>query len=276
MSVPAGTGTGRAARRAPGGQAAGRQAAGGQAAGGQAAGGQAAGGQADGGRAVVARTVFAGCALLSFTGNTLSFYIGSWKDSDLPQNAGFSGGFEGGWEHALNQPSYFTFLSSFLVGLTSLLLAIGLHHTSDVFHACRIAGVACIVITGVVFNLLLRDGPPGTPVEHVNDTIQHIVTPILTPLVWLLFDPRGQVTWKRIGMAAAIPLAWLVFTMVRGPFLDWYPYSIMDVPRMGYGGVAVYLVAILGFFFALAAAMWALDRLLARGAPRRASRAQQL
>ena len=44
----------------------------------------------------VGRVVFLLAALLSFTGNGLSFYIGSWKDSDLPVDAGFSGGFAGG------------------------------------------------------------------------------------------------------------------------------------------------------------------------------------
>lgn len=216
---------------------------------------------------VLSRWVFALAALLSFAGNGLSFYIGSWKDSDLPADAGFSGGFAGGWEHLVNQPTYFTFLANFLVGLTSLLLAIRPHRTSNLFHALRIAAVVCIVITGVVFNVLLRDAPPGTPVEHVNDTIQHIITPILTPVVWLLFDLRGRVTWRRIGLAAIVPLAWLAFTLARGPFLDWYPYSILDVPRMGYDGVAVYVVAILAFFFVVAAVMWALDRLLVRIRP---------
>ncbi|NUL47292.1 Pr6Pr family membrane protein [Cellulosimicrobium funkei] len=219
---------------------------------------------APGRRAGVGRVVFALAALLSFTGNALSFHIGSWKDSDLPADAGFSGGFAGGWEHLVNQPSYFTFLSNFLVGLTSLLLALRPYRTSTLFHALRIAAVVCIVITGVVFNVLLRGAPPGTPVEHLNDTIQHIITPILTPLVWLVFDPRGQVTWKRIGLAAIVPLTWLAFTLARGPALDWYPYSILDVPRMGYDGVAVYVVAILAFFFVLAALMWAVDRSLAR------------
>ncbi|MGM7667020.1 Pr6Pr family membrane protein [Microbacterium sp. A93] len=212
----------------------------------------------------VGRVVFALAALLSFTGNGLSFYIGSWKATDLPADAGFSGGFAAGWEHMLNQPTYFTFLANFLVGLTSLLLAIRPHRTSDLFHALRIAAVVCIVITGVVFNVLLRDAPPGTPVEYVNDTIQHLITPILTPVVWLLFDPPGRITWGRIGLAAVIPLAWLAFTLVRGPFLDWYPYSILDVPRMGYDGVAVYVVAILAFFFVVAAVMWVVDRVLVR------------
>lgn len=213
---------------------------------------------------ILSRVVFALAALLSFTGNVLSFSIGSWKDSDLPADAGFSGGFAAGWEHMLNQPTYFTFLANFLVGLTSLLLALRPERTSDLFHALRIAAVVCIVITGVVFNVLLRDAPPATAVESVNDTIQHVITPILTPVVWLVFDPRGGVTWRRIGLATIIPLGWLAFTMARGPLLDWYPYSIMDVPRMGYGGVAVYLGAILAFFFVLAALMWVIERLLLR------------
>ena len=222
---------------------------------------------------ILSRVVFALAALLSFTGNVLSFSIGSWKDSDLPADAGFSGGFAAGWEHMLNQPTYFTFLANFLVGLTSLLLALRPERTSDLFHALRIAAVVCIVITGVVFNVLLRDAPPATPVEHVNDMIQHVITPILTPVVWLVFDPRGGVTWRRIGLATIIPLGWLAFTMARGPLLDWYPYSIMDVPRMGYGGVAVYLGAILAFFFVLAALMCVIERLLFRlRAARRAGR----
>lgn len=223
------------------------------------------GGRTDRVRWAVARAFFALLAVLCLTGNGLSFHIGSWKDSDLPVDAGFAGGFAAGWEHVVNQPTYFTFLSNALTGLTSLLLAIRPHRTSDVFHATRIAGVACLVITGVVFNVLLRDADPMTGVERVSDTIQHIITPVLAPLVWLLFDPKGQVTWRRIGLAVMIPLAWLAFTLMRGPWLDWYPYSIMDVPRMGYAGVSVYLAAILAFFVAVTAVMWLLDRLLVTG-----------
>ena len=32
------------------------------------------------------------------------------------------------------------------------------------------------------------------------------------PLVWLLLDRKGQVTWRRIGLASVIPLGWLAFT----------------------------------------------------------------
>ncbi len=213
---------------------------------------------------LAARVAFALAALLSFGGNGLSVHIGSWKDSDLPPDAGFAGVFEAGWEHMLNQPSYFTFLSNFLVGLTSLLLALNPHRTSRVFHAARITGVVCIVITGVVFNLLLRGEETLVGIERFNDTLQHIVTPVLTPLLWIVLGPRRQISWRAIALAMVIPLAWLGFTLARGPWLDWYPYSILDVPRMGYGGVMVYVVSILGFFVVLAALMWLADRLLDR------------
>lgn len=169
-----------------------------------------------------ARPAFAVAAALSLGGNLLSLWIGSWKSSDLPADAGYAGVLEGGWEHMLNQPTYFTFLSNFLVGLTSLLLALRLHRPGTLFRVLRVTGVVCIVITGVVFNVLLRDADPMTAVERFNDTLQHIVTPILTPVLWAVFGPRRQITWRVVWLSTLIPLAWLAFTLLRGPWLDWY------------------------------------------------------
>ncbi|CAM3913075.1 hypothetical protein E4A47_09400 [Micrococcus flavus] len=211
-----------------------------------------------------ARLAFSVAAALSLGGNLLSLWIGSWKTSTVPAGAGYSGVLHAGWEHMLNQPTYFTFLSNFLVGITSLLLAVRLDRPSTLFRVLRVTGVACIVITGVVFNLLLRDAAPETAVEELNDTVQHIVTPILTPILWAVFGPRRQITWRVVGLSTVIPLAWLAFTLLRGPWIDWYPYTILDVPRLGYGGVAVYIAAILVFFVAVAALLRVADALLAR------------
>lgn len=213
---------------------------------------------------VVARVIFAVAAVLSLGGNAISLWIGSWKTSTLPVDAGYRHALQAGWEHLLNQPAYFTFLSNFLVGLTSLLLAIRLRRTSTLFHVLRLTGVVCIVITGIVFNLLLRTSDPTTPVEQFNDTLQHLLTPVLTPLLWIVLGPRRMVTGKVVALSTIIPLAWLAFTLVRGPWLDWYPYSILDVPRLGYSGIAVYVLSILGLFVVLALLLWGLDRLLAR------------
>ncbi|NLS09140.1 Pr6Pr family membrane protein [Nesterenkonia sp. MY13] len=51
-------------------------------------------------------------------------------------------------------------------------------------------------------------------------------------------------------------------TLIRGPGLDWYPYNILDVPGMGYAGVAVYIGSILVAFLGIATALWLVDRKL--------------
>jgi len=46
------------------------------------------------------------------------------------------------------------------------------------------------------------------------------------------------------------PLAYLVYSLVRGPIVGWYPYPFLDPGKVGgYPGVALYAVGItLGFF----------------------------
>jgi len=52
------------------------------------------------------------------------------------------------------------------------------------------------------------------------------------------------------GSAGAIsavsrhPVVWLVYTLVRGAFVGWYPYPFVDVGSHGYGYVAVSSVLI--------------------------------
>ena len=99
---------------------------------------------------------------------------------------------------------------------------------------------------------------PGT-----NDTLQHIVNPVLAPAVWAAFDPRGQITVRRAGLAAVIPLVWAAVTLARGARIDWYPYPFLDVPRMGYRDVGVVLSVVLAGFSGLLGVLGQVDRRLA-------------
>lgn len=208
----------------------------------------------------VARACFAVLGLLAMVGVALSLCNGLVLDSPVDHASGHHRAFSPGWENLVNQPLYFTFMSNFLVGVTSLVLAVRPRLRAGWFHIVHLAGLVCIVITGVVFNLLLRGDDAMTRLQFVHDTVQHVVTPIVAPLLWLVFGPLGQVTWRRIGWSMVIPIAWLVVTLVRGALLNWYPYSILDVPALGYGGVSVYVVAILVFYGLVTAVMRLIDR----------------
>lgn len=215
-------------------------------------------------RSLLARSAHGVLALLCAVGLATSGYLGWTTDTHLPEGVGYAGGFGAGWEHLVNQPAYFTVLSALLVMVTSAMLALRPGRTSQVFHAVRLAGVAQMIITGLVFNILLRDGS-FSGVQQVNDTVLHVAAPIATPVVWLLCGPHGYIRrWAAVG-SLAIPVAWLAVTLLRGPLLDWYPYDILDVPGMGYSGVLVYIIAILSAYTALAGLLWWTDRMIGPG-----------
>lgn len=217
--------------------------------------------------ATPARAVHAGVALLCAAGLVSSLHLGWTRDSHVPVGAGFGGGFTAGWDHMLNQLAYFTFVSGVLAGATSAVLACRPQIRSAIFHALRLAGVVCVLITGLVFNLLLRGDDVLRGAQLFNDTVLHLIVPVLVPLVWLILGPHGRIGGRVVVLSLLVPLGWLGVTLLRGPLLDWYPYEILDVPRMGYAGVGVYVGAIIATYVVLALLLWGADRLLSRSRP---------
>lgn len=202
---------------------------------------------------VVPRIAYAVLALSALAGLATSWVLG-WVGT--PGVGGFLFGLVA---TPFTQLRFFTFMSNLLVAISALQLTISRNWARG-WHVLRITGTVCIVITGIVFNLLLDTGNHAG-LGAFNNLFVHIVTPILTPVVWLLFGPR-QTTWRRILVATLIPIAWLVVTLVRGAVVHWYPYTILDVDSRGAAGVSVYVAAILVFFFVFATVMWLVDRKL--------------
>jgi hypothetical protein len=131
----------------------------------------------------------------------------------------------------------------------------------------RGAATLYITITGLVYNTLLLNIPVGVTAAWVNDIV-HRVVPALMLLDWIAFAP-----WARLHVAAALgwlayPLAYVAYTLLRGPLVDWYPYPFLD-PRLagGYGRVAIYTVVLTAVFALLAVLINAIGRLRATPAP---------
>ncbi|MDO5633949.1 MAG: Pr6Pr family membrane protein [Micrococcus sp.] len=222
----------------------------------------------------LARAAFWGAGVLPLIGCVTSFSIGASKPTMRLENVGYAGGFEAGWAHAVNQPAYFTWFSNALVAVTTLTLAAKRSTpVQDSFWAARTAGLGSVVITGLVYNTVLRGHEQDTALYRFNDTLQHIVNPLLAPLVWAAFDPRGQITVRRAALGAALPLTWAAITLARGARIDWYPYPFLDVPRLGYRTVGLTLTGILGAFVTTTATLSTVDARLSRRVARGLRRA---
>ncbi|HEV7742133.1 MAG TPA: Pr6Pr family membrane protein [Pseudolysinimonas sp.] len=121
----------------------------------------------------------------------------------------------------------------------------------------RASVAAYMVTTGVVYNVLLRgiELPQGATLPWSNEVL-HVLAPLLMALDWLLAPGRNRLEWKTIWITVAFPLAWGVYTLIRGPLVVdavfgtgyWYPYPFLNphIAPEGYLSVAFYLVLIAG------------------------------
>ena len=98
---------------------------------------------------------------------------------------------------------------------------------------------------------------------------------MLAVVGWLVFGPRGLVSWKVVWLSLLYPIAWLVFTLVRGAAIGWYPYPFMDPREGGCTPVALTLAGIVAVFIGLAALLLVVDRALGTAGAAPDARAQR-
>lgn len=134
----------------------------------------------------------------------------------------------------------------------------------------RGAPVVYLVITGIVYAVLLSEVSEalGLVLPWVNFVL-HRLTPVVFLADWLLDPPRRAPDRRRALVWLVFPIAYLVYSLVRGPFADWYPYPFLDPDEVGgYGGVAAYSVGVaLTFVLVTLAVVAAGTRLRARVRP---------
>ncbi len=160
--------------------------------------------------------------------------------------------------------SYFTIWSNVVVALAATLLARRRVRVTGPLRVLRLDALLMITITAIVYQVLLAPSAVVVGWSRLTDPILHQVTPVLTVLVWLVFGPRGWVSWRVVLGSLGIPVLWIAWMLARGAVVLAYPYDFANVEELGAGPVAVTLLGILGFGVVVAAAYWGLDALLRR------------
>ncbi|HZX06912.1 Pr6Pr family membrane protein [Kribbella sp.] len=178
---------------------------------------------------------------------------------------GHEGFFPDNPERVFNTFAYFTIQSNLLLGGTALLLAVRPdRRESTLLKTLRLNGVLCIAVTGIVYHAVLAGLDDLHGAAEVANFLLHTAAPVAGVLGWLLFGPRGTIDWRIVGWSIVYPLLWLVFTLIRGAFVGFYPYPFVNVDEHGYGRVLLNCLLVAVLFLALAAGANALDRRLRR------------
>ena len=149
--------------------------------------------------------------------------------------------------------SYFTILSNLLVAacLTAVLLAPS-SAAGKFFStvAVQSAIAVYIFIVGLVYNTVLRGIVSLTGLHWVVDNLLHVVVPVLFVLYWFIFTPKKTLEWSQLFPWLIFPALYLIYSLLRGPVADWYPYPFLHAGKLGYGEVTVNSLSVLGAFLA--------------------------
>lgn len=149
--------------------------------------------------------------------------------------------------------SFFTIESNIIgaVAVTTAALAGAAAGRSVWLSQFRGAATLYMGITGMIFSLLLSGADVQTPIPWVNSTL-HYVFPLFIVIDWLVDRSVRQLSFRQGLVFLSYPVAYGVYTLIRGPIVDWYPYPFLDPRLHGYAFVAMMMVFVAVVGLALA------------------------
>lgn len=150
---------------------------------------------------------------------------------------------------------------------------------SPLLSAVRAVVLSYVVVSGVVFGLIVLESSAQAYYVEVpwSSRLLHFVIPAYVLLDWALAPGCPRVAWKAVGWAMLFPVAWCVFTEVRGPRVGWYPYFFLDPAQVGVPfGLAAWMALVAGVLAGVTSFVVALSRVRpAEGGSRRGMRAMR-
>jgi hypothetical protein len=114
-----------------------------------------------------------------------------------------------------------------------------------------------IMVVGLIYQVILSKlyNPQG--LNLLADNIIHGFTPIATFVFWLIYESKRPIRFITIGYWLIYPLTYLIYTLLRGAVIHFYPYPFVDVIKFGINQVLVnsFFVMLL-FLFLFTALGW--------------------
>ena len=178
---------------------------------------------------------------------------------------------------ASNVVNFFSFFTVESNAASAVVLAVGAvrllrrRQDSVAFGMARASVTTYMVVTGIVYNILLRgvELPQGSTLGWSNEVL-HVVAPLYLLVDWVFAPGRIPLRPGRIATILVFPIVWVVYSLVRGPFVVdevygndfWYPYPFLnpETSAGGYLSVSAYVVLIAAVIALVAAGVLWMSR----------------
>lgn len=161
-----------------------------------------------------------------------------------------------------NYFSYFTVLSNVL---TVLALAVGgvADPQGERWQLFRGGVTLYMVITGIIYAVLLAGIDVGVADPWTNNVV-HRIMPVVILIDWIVVPPRKKISEAQSLIWLVFPFVYGIYSLIRGPIVDWYPYPFLDPRSQGYVALVIGLLVLVAAFLLMALAVNAVGRLGSR------------
>jgi hypothetical protein len=143
--------------------------------------------------------------------------------------------------------SYFTVEANTLAVISLMLssFAVATRHRSRGLDFFR-GAVTLYMTTTILIFIVLLSGYPSSELTAVpwDNTVLHYIMPIVIIVDWVVAGRAEPISFRSALIWLAFPLAYLAYSLIRGPIVNWYPYPFMDPSTHGYVGVLITSVVI--------------------------------
>lgn len=136
--------------------------------------------------------------------------------------------------NAFNFFSFFTVLSNIFAA--TFLIYFGFTDSfSRKAQIVRGAITLYMLMTGVIFAMLLA-GLENVRLTAVpwDNLVLHYIMPIVVVGDWILHPPKKALPGKAIALWVIFPILYVVYTLVRGSVVSWYPYPFLNPSASSY------------------------------------------
>jgi len=159
--------------------------------------------------------------------------------------------------------SYFTIDSNLLIAIASTVLACFPSTKLGAFFAStsvKSALTVYIVVVGLIYNMVLRFLWVLEGWSMVLNELLHVVVPFMFLIYWIYFVPKHQLVWRNLLPWLIYPLVYTIFVLVRGSFVNFYPYPFLNIAKLGLNQVLLNCIGVTLLFVFLSTLFIAIGR----------------
>ena len=156
--------------------------------------------------------------------------------------------------------SFFTIETNILVVVTFILSAFAVASGArrrwlDILRSMT---TVYILVVGIGFAVLLS-GLQGVALTAVpwDNTVLHYIIPVAVLVDFLIDRPKTKIKFKTGLLWVSFPIMYVIYSLIRGAIVGWYPYPFLNPDLKGFGavGVTVLGLVILGIIL-IAVVTW--------------------